>query len=156
MNKNARQRALANLIAEQLLETQQDLADALKQQGFEVTQATLSRDLKELNVAKVRKSGRSVYAIGGTPSEGRREAESVRMIVSFVTDIKRSDNLIVVKTDPGNAQAVAAAIDRLSVDDVLGTVAGDDTIVVITRPGSAAQQAEDRLRSVWEERRMNG
>lgn len=142
--KVARQAALIKAIEKQGMETQEELAGVLRQTGFEVTQATLSRDLKELNVAKVRRlKGKLVYATGEAP--GPAWPALRRMAVNLISEVKRTGNIVVAKTMPGYASGVAAAVDRLQDQTVLGSVAGDDTIIIIISDDESAVSFAERL-----------
>jgi transcriptional regulator of arginine metabolism len=129
--KTARQSALVKAIEAREIETQEELAAELKKAGYQTTQATLSRDLKEMGVGKTRSAaGKLIYATGPIPSPAWPALK--RMAEDLVSDIKRSGNLVVIKTLPGYASGVAMAVDNLGEDTVLGSVAGDDTILVVT------------------------
>lgn len=150
MNKTARQKHLLEIVKSREIETQEHLREALRRAGFDVTQATLSRDIKELGVIKTRWQGRLMYSLEAAAPERRNLwKEAARMMSEFVADIQRSANLVVLKTAPGNAQGVAAAVDRVGLPGVLGTVAGDDTILVITEDTSAGADALRTLRELW-------
>lgn len=129
--KNSRQEAIKKIIKEQCIERQSDLAHALKQAGFEATQATVSRDIKEMMLIKVADAnGKYRYAF---PKEHEEFLAADRMTRTFQESIQSvhvSENIVVVRTMPGTAQAVAYAIDYLKWPEVLGTVAGDDTIFI--------------------------
>jgi transcriptional regulator of arginine metabolism len=135
--KAARQQALRTVIEAGDIETQGQLVAAMSAKGREVTQTTLSRDLKELGAGKSRSAdGRLVYALRPVNKGGW--AALARMVDSFVLEARHAGNLIVVKTMPGYAQGVAAAIDSVDEATVLGSVAGDDTILVVTADKRAA------------------
>jgi transcriptional regulator of arginine metabolism len=124
------------------VKTQEDLLEELKKQGFLVTQATISRDLGSLGLVKAKlNSGASVYLLP--------EVEKLRnTLVSFVKKIDRAENLVVIKTEPGAAQSVAASIDGIDMPEILGTVAGDDTILVVGRDKKNAGKVETKLLSL--------
>ncbi len=129
--KTARQTALLKAIETGLIETQEELAAELKKAGFKATQATLSRDLKEIGVGKTRsKAGKLIYATGAIPSPAWPALK--RMAEDLVSEIRQAGNLVIIKTLPGYASGVATAVDNLGEDTVLGSVAGDDTIIVVT------------------------
>jgi transcriptional regulator of arginine metabolism len=129
--KISRQEAIKKIIDKQVVETQSDLADALQGAGFDVTQATVSRDIKEMMLVKVPSaSGKYRYAF---PKEHEKLLTPDRMERTFhdsILSITSSENMVVVRTLPGTAQAVAYAIDYLKWPEVLGTVGGDDTIFI--------------------------
>jgi transcriptional regulator of arginine metabolism len=132
--KTTRQRAILSLIASRPIHSQQELAHLLESQGYEVTQATVSRDIKELGLAKVAlKSGNGDGAFkyvepGAGPSYASRLH---RAIAELVDDIKGGVNQIVLRTPPGSAMFVASAIDTAGWSEVIGTIGGDDTVLVI-------------------------
>lgn len=143
--KTSRQAALLKAILAQDIETQDELAADLAKQGFKTTQATLSRDLKELNVNKTRTSeGKLVYSTGTAASPAWPALR--KMADSLVSDIKRSGNLLIIKTVPGYASGVAAAVDNLGEQTVLGSVAGDDTILVVTLDDASGRAFAERMK----------
>ncbi|MFZ5633664.1 MAG: arginine repressor [Bacillota bacterium] len=138
--KLKRHKKIIEIIKSRPVETQDQLARELHLAGFAVTQATVSRDIKELGLVKV--PGENNLSYYGLPDRGAargREARLKRLFISSVQEIDHSENLIVVKTLPGEAQGVASAIDQSGWEGIIGTVAGDDTILVVTRPKSAVK-----------------
>ena len=130
--KNARLAAITNIIRNQIIRSQEELISILKEKGFVLTQATLSRDLKELQVVKVHTSQGYKYSINTTGVLGH--AASIHSSQDIALSIDASGNLAVVKTLPGFAAAVAATIDNIVPSEmIVGCVAGDDTILVILR-----------------------
>lgn len=132
--KNTRQAMIVSIIKEQIIGTQDDLCDILKTRGVSVTQATLSRDIKELGLIKIPTlEGHYRYSLpqDRTPGDLMRRAQ--RMLEDAVISIDAAENLIVIKTMSGTAQGVAAAFDELEWPEVVGTVAGDNTILVVIR-----------------------
>lgn len=132
--KHRRHQAILDTIAQEAISSQEDLRHRLETQGFEVTQATLSRDLKELGVVKrVTRTGRYRYAaparFAGLPILGCRA----------------SGNLLVLKTEIGSAPRVAYRIDALHLPEVLGTVAGEDTLLVVVEEGFRPQEVAERM-----------
>jgi transcriptional regulator of arginine metabolism len=129
MNTAARRRAIRRILSSGMMSSQTELVSVLVGEGFEVTQATVSRDLKALGASKVRgMDGVSFYRLGMDSGE---DVDLARTLAEFAGEIRSSGNLVVIKTPPGAAQVVAGAIDRASLDLVLGTVAGDDTVLVV-------------------------
>jgi transcriptional regulator of arginine metabolism len=128
--------------------TQEDLVTKLNQSGLDVTQATISRDIKELGIIKITgASGQQKYR----PMEQNGEVAAVRLLKVFseaVVNIDHAMNLVVLKTLPGMAQASASALDALRLTDIVGTIAGDDTIFVATRTPSTAAVLAETLRRV--------
>ena len=126
--RQSRQSKILDMIRTQNIDTQEKLAAMLNAAGFKVTQATVSRDIKELGLIKVPgPSGRSVYALApkGTPADEERFRKILR---DTVTDIRAAENILVIRTLSGCANAAAEAIDNLSPESVVGTIAGDNTI----------------------------
>jgi transcriptional regulator of arginine metabolism len=135
--KGLRQRKIRELVTARQIETQEELARLLREAGFEVTQATVSRDIKEMHLVKVPlEDGRYKYdlpaAVAGQPKAGN-ERKLRRMLADNFVSVDHTENLIVMKCMPGTANAVAALIDQLDWPEVMGTVSGDDTILIIVR-----------------------
>jgi transcriptional regulator of arginine metabolism len=141
--KGARQQTIVDILARHEVRSQTELAELLAGAGVHVTQATLSRDLLELEAVKIRvASGALVYAVpaeGGdrTPRAATDSAVSegrlTRLLAELLVSADASANLALLRTPPGAAQYLASAFDKASLDDILGTVAGDDTVLVISR-----------------------
>jgi len=144
--KVQRQRRIVQLLRGQQVSSQEELAELLARNGEKVTQATLSRDLEELGAIKVRENGHVVYRLPEGPPPGDEWLR--RMLEEFALEVSSSQNLVVVKTPPGGANAVARALDNAGLKDVIGTVAGDDTILVVCREGVRGQTVARRLRSM--------
>jgi transcriptional regulator of arginine metabolism len=146
MMKFARQGAILRLVNQQKLATQAELAEALRQEGFDAVQTTVSRDIAQLGLVKVRdQEGRLVYALPGAADLDRLSELTTAMRRSALT-LTPSGNLLVVKTPPGHAQALARAIDGAALADAAGTVAGDDTIFIAAREGVTTAELADELR----------
>lgn len=132
--KARRQTAILQLIKEREIETQEDLMKLLRSSEFKVTQATISRDIKELRLAKV-PNGKGGYKyalpLGSTKGDLNRRAR--RVFEDYVKALDFSGNLLIIKTYPGGANAVAAVLDELEWPGVVGTIAGDDVIILIVR-----------------------
>lgn len=142
LSRVARQARITELVSSMAIRSQTELAKLLAAEGVEVTQATLSRDLDELGAVKLRgaDSGAPVYVIpeDGSPVKGVQGGTSrlSRLLGELLVSAEGSANLTVVRTPPGAAQFLASAIDRAALGEVLGTIAGDDTVMVIARePG---------------------
>ncbi|HET9648340.1 MAG TPA: arginine repressor [Microlunatus sp.] len=152
LTKTARQAKIVTLLAQHQVRSQTELAELLAASGVQVTQATLSRDLVELGALRVRGSeGHLVYAVPGdggdrSPQPGEFatfEIRLVRLCGEVLVSAQSSANLVVLRTPPGAAQYFASAIDRVAWPEILGTIAGDDTILLITRePQGGAAMAE--------------
>ncbi len=143
LTKSARHQQIIDLVSHHEVRSQVELAELLTELGVSVTQATLSRDLVELDAVKVRSSsGSLVYAVpaeGGdrTPSAGTTTAAAAgrltRLLGELLVSAESSANLVVLRTPPGAAQFLASAIDKAELGEILGTIAGDDTVLVIGR-----------------------
>lgn len=136
LGKTQRQHLVARLIESNVVANQQGLVDLLASEGVMATQATVSRDLEDLGAIKVRMpGGESAYAIPALPKEQRAPEDHLRRVFGdWVVEVANSDNLVVVRTPPGSAHVVASALDRSGLDGILGTVAGDDTILIVVVP----------------------
>lgn len=133
MKKYTRQSKILELISKSEIETQEELAEGLKAMGIDVTQATISRDIKELRLVKVMsKSGKYKYATIGQSQEGITDRLN-KIFENSVVSIDSAMNIIVIKTIPGAAQICASAIDYMGVEGIVGTLAGDDTVFVAIR-----------------------
>ena len=143
--KSERHAMILNLIETTNVETQEELADMLKQRGICVTQATVSRDIKELRLIKVlAENGGYKYATVDTAEAGMKE-RFVRIFGDSVVGINTSANLVIVKTLSGSANAAAEAVDSMHWNDIVGTMAGDNTIFSAARDEKAVPDIVKRL-----------
>lgn len=145
MSKMKRHIKIREIITENDIETQDELVDRLKQLNFNITQATVSRDIKELHLVKVpSKSGRYKYS---TPTTQRFNSldKLKRSIMEAFVSIDHAHHFVVLKTLPGNAQAIGALIDDLDWEGILGTICGDDTCLIICRTEESAIEIEERF-----------
>jgi transcriptional regulator of arginine metabolism len=133
VSKQTRQHRIAKLLEQHAVTSQPQLVDLLKANGMVATQATVSRDLEEMGAIKVRAAGGdSVYAIPELPKEQRAPEEHLRRVLGdWVVEVSHSMNLVVLRTPPGSAHVVGSALDRADLPEILGTVAGDDTLLVV-------------------------
>ena len=141
----ARRQVIVDLIAEQQIGSQAELVRLLARRGHRVAQATLSRDLRSLGVGKVPVDGVTRYVL---PQPGHEVLDAERRqleIEAFVQEVRLVQNLALVRTPPGNAHGVARALDLMRWDEIEGTLAGDDTILVITGSAAAAKRFRQRL-----------
>jgi transcriptional regulator of arginine metabolism len=146
--KSQRQHRIARLLEEHAVSGQAQLVELLAAEGVIATQATVSRDLDEMGAVKVRMAGGDlVYAVPEFEDRVEPEEHLKRVFGEWVVEVACSANLVVVRTPPGSAHVVASAIDRANLADILGTVAGDDTILVVAGEGAGAKVAE-RLSSL--------
>lgn len=147
--KYRRQRKIVDIIRDGHIETQEELAAALKDSGFNVTQATISRDIKELGLLKAPiDNSLFCYVLPGEEKLQRKEDRLRRYFRENVVGVDVSENIIVVKTNPGGAQVVASAIDQAGWDEIIGTVGGDDTILVVVKPSTASTTVRKRFESL--------
>jgi transcriptional regulator of arginine metabolism len=143
-DRKRRQEAILSAIRQKTIRNQNELLDALTKAGMAMTQSTLSRELKALGIAKAPDGrGGYRYVAGAASAEG-----PLAPVIAFVTSFESARNLVVVKTPPGNAMGVARAIDEAEWTEVMGTIAGDDTILLICRSDADAQAVEKRLKSL--------
>ena len=156
LTKSARQQRIVELLESEQVRSQTELAELLAAAGVSVTQATLSRDLVELDAVKVRSGdGALVYAVPGeggdrSPVVARESAASearlARLCAELLVSADSSANMVVLRTPPGAANFLASAMDKAELGEVLGTIAGDDTVLVITRdPGGGSELARRML-----------
>jgi len=138
MNKSFRQGQILKLIAERRIGTQEELARELGALGIQTTQVTLSRDIRELGLVKTPQGYKQLHAEYSGPT-----FESV--LTEFVQDIRVAQNLLVLRTPAGHANSVAVALDNESLPEIVGTIAGDDTILVICPDNAAADALRTRL-----------
>ncbi|MCA0437753.1 MAG: arginine repressor [Austwickia sp.] len=156
-SRTARHARIVEILARTSVRSQGELLELLAHDGLEVTQATLSRDLVEIGAVKVRVGKSLVYAVPGeggdrTPRPAADEAEVDarlrRLCEDLLVTATASANLVVLRTPPGAANYLASAIDRADGDDIIGTIAGDDTVLVITASATGGQPVADRLLSL--------
>ena len=144
--KSERQARILELITQFEIETQDDMMNRLREEGFAVTQATVSRDLRELQLTKSLTSrGTYRYSVNSTKNHMRNNAKLSSAMVDSVTNVDYSMNNVVIKTYPGMAQAVASGIDAMNMQDILGSVAGDDTIIIITKNEESSALIRERI-----------
>ena len=146
--KNDRQAAILSIIENQDIETQEDLADALRANGIAVTQATVSRDIKELRLLKVLTSRGTYQYAPAYKAQHEMSDRFVQIFVASVVSIEYARNIIVIKTLAASANAAAEAIDGMHLKEVLGTMAGDNTILVIVHDEQEAARMADYFRQI--------
>lgn len=145
MSKLSRQNAILELLDEGSVASQEELQRLLRKRGFEAGQATLSRDIRELGLAKT--SGG--YSLPGREAAAESDLPSVsRLVREFVTSVRTAQNLLVTKTSIGSAQPVAAALDGENWPEALGTIAGDDTILIICEDKRSAGRLAGRIQEM--------
>lgn len=143
MSKNYRQGQILKLIRSKGIFTQDELAQELKGQGILATQVTLSRDLRDLRLVKTQSGYQEL-----PPEENPLHLESLAR--DFLRDVRVAQNLIVLKTDPGHASPIAVALDNEDWEEILGTIAGDDTVLVIAADTATAHVTASRLLKILE------
>jgi transcriptional regulator of arginine metabolism len=157
LSRSARQARIAELIASQPVTSQTQLAALLADSGVEVTQATLSRDLEELGAVKLRGADGApasyVLPPENAPLRPAMSAEAApsrltRLLGELLTGADGSANLAVLRTPPGGAQFLASALDKVALPDVLGTIAGDDTVLVVSREPAGGPELAARFRAL--------
>jgi transcriptional regulator of arginine metabolism len=142
MSKLSRHNRITELISNEPIYTQEELRRRLTQGGIHVNQATLSRDLRELGLVKTVNG----YALPAAEEGGPPMPSLDHLLTEFVIDVREAENLLVLKTTPGSAQPVAAALDSSEWDELIGTLAGDDTILIITKSKQICQKVANRIR----------
>jgi len=141
----ARQARIVELLARSSVRSQSQLAGLLAEEGVRVTQATLSRDLEEIGAAKVRAGDGGLRYAADADAAPVAEARLRRMLGELMVSAEASANIAVVRTPPGGAHLLGSALDRAGLADVLGTVAGDDTVLVVTRAPAGGAALVRRL-----------
>jgi transcriptional regulator of arginine metabolism len=142
MNKTLRQRAVLELVGQGAIVSQESLQRALRKRGFKVGQATLSRDIRDLNLSK---TANGYSLLGGETAAGLPLPPVSRLVREFALEVRTAQNLLVVKTIVGSAQPVAAALDGEEWPEVVGTIAGDDTILIICPDKEDAKKLAVRI-----------
>jgi transcriptional regulator of arginine metabolism len=147
--KTRRQQAILSLVSRERLSSQHEIRARLKELGMEATQSTISRDIEELGLARVHEAGGLRYVVPGGETNGGTLHLS-RLLEEFALSFAPSGNLLVVRTPPGAANALAEGLDHTSLPEIAGTVAGDNTIIIVASEGVGARDVERRLRSYME------
>lgn len=145
--KQLRQQAARDLIEQRSIRTQQELAAALRERGFRVTQATVSRDVTELGLVKAARNGIAVYAMPSrlADTEASGEERLGKLLHSLPIEVRQAGLLLVIRTIPGSAHAIAAALDRARWTEVVGSIAGDDTLFVAFADRPSMERIRRRL-----------
>lgn len=147
-SKNPRQNRILHIVRNQNISTQEELVEALKQEGLEVTQATVSRDIKELGIIKVATAtGEQKYIPMNKSGEGA-SGRLMKVFTEAITSLEIANNFIIAKTLPGMAQAAAAALDSMHLEELLASLAGDDTIFIATKSEEVAEKLQGKLRKL--------
>jgi transcriptional regulator of arginine metabolism len=145
--KQQRQRAIRDLVAQRPVRTQQELASALRERGFRTTQATVSRDVAELGLIKVPREGTQAYALPPRLVEAETSGEDRlrKLLADLPVEVRAAGLLLIVRTLPGSAHAIAAALDRARWPEVAGSIAGDDTLFIAFPDRGSLERIKRRL-----------
>ena len=149
--KHRRQHLLARILGENAVSSQDQLVELLGREGIAATQATVSRDLEEIGAVKVRIPGVEglVYAVPELPRDQVAPLDHLRRVLGeWVVDVATSGNLLVLRTPPGSAHVVASALDRAGLEGAIGTVAGDDTVLVVAADHLSGEALSERLEQI--------
>jgi transcriptional regulator of arginine metabolism len=147
-NKQARQAAILDLVAEHVVGSQEELRQLLLAKGMDVTQATLSRDLRDLHLARISEAGGARYVLPESLALDDGKPLLATLLPQLFSKVDGVGELVVLHTVASGAQPIAEAIDLEEFPEVLGTIAGDDTILIVTRSASARLQLTERLRTL--------
>lgn len=147
LSRAARQHRIEQILEHHPVSSQTQLVELLAESGVEATQATVSRDLEEIGAVKVRAAGgESIYAVPDLPKDRVAPEEHLRRVLGdWVVEVNFSANLVIVRTPPGSAHVVASALDRAGLPEVVGTVAGDDTLMVVATQQVGGSALADRI-----------
>ena len=149
LSKDQRQKRIQDIVARESVSTQAELVERLRAEGIQVTQATVSRDINELRRVRVPVGkGRHRYALAQMAGHQGVEEELGRLFQNFVKDVDRGENMLVIRTSDGHATGVALLLDRLRRDDIVGTIAGEDTIFVVARTTTEGESLMEELNAL--------
>ncbi len=150
MSKRQRQHVIGQLLADHAVTSQAQLVELLAAAGIDAAQATVSRDLEEIGAVKVRvPGGDTVYAVPELPTEQHLPEDHLRRVLGeWVVEVAHSHNIVMMRTPPGSAHVVGSALDRRGMPGVLGTVAGDDTIMVVAAETTTGAELAATLREI--------
>lgn len=146
--KSNRHQKMIELVDNYEIETQEELADKLREEGFQVTQATVSRDIRALKLSKVScGNGRQKY-VAVKQNDARLSEKYIRVLKDGFVSMDKAQNILVIKTVSGMAMAVAAAVDAMQTEEIVGSIAGDDTIMVAVRTTEDVQKVMDKISEI--------
>ena len=145
--KTKRQRKIIELITNYDIETQEELAAKLVENGFNVTQATISRDIRELNLTKIATKGGKQKSAVQSSSDIVSNSKYMRVLNDGIITMDTAGNILVVKTVSGMAMAVAAALDAMQIKEILGCIAGDDTIMCVVKHAEETDRVKEHIES---------
>ena len=143
--KSERQAAIIDLITRYEIETQEDMIAKLRSAGYDVTQATVSRDIRELKLTKMLSSSGNYRYVKNTQRHPIAGAKLNSAVVDSITSVDYAENIIVLKTYPGLGMAVASGVDALNLPKILGCIGGDDTIMIVTRDKASAKEISEKI-----------
>jgi transcriptional regulator of arginine metabolism len=151
--KQLRQQQMRLLVAARPIRTQHELAGALRERGFRVTQATVSRDVAEMGLRKVAREGMQAYAVPDTPARTDRAGDERlrQLLTNLPVQVEPAGLLLVIRAVPGSAHAIAAALDRTGWPEIVGSIAGDDTLFIALADSPALERVMRRLERLLEE-----
>ena len=147
--KGKRQEAILELVKKFEIETQEELAEKLNKSGFSVTQATISRDIRELKLTKIQRGAKQVYA-ALTENKYSNSNKYIDILKHSFVSVDMAQNILVIKTASGTAMAVATALDSMNWDEIVGTIAGDDTVMCAIRTVEDTKKLMKRLGDILE------
>lgn len=149
VGKRERQKRITELVEDEVIETQEELSERLRAEGYEVTQATVSRDIAQLRLNKVpTPDGKQRYTSTVRGEDSHLSAKYARVFKDGFMSMDNAQNILVIKTVSGMAMAVAASIDAMNMKEVVGSIAGDDTIMVAIRTTEETKIVMDKLREI--------
>lgn len=149
MTKRDRQTRIIDMIAEYEIETQEELTKRLQEEGYKVTQATVSRDINELKISKVQTgNGKQKYSATAGGPDAHLAGKYIRVLRDAFISMDNAQNILVVRTVSGMAMAVAAALDAMNMKEVVGSIAGDDTIMMAIRTTAETKVVMDKIREI--------
>ena len=149
LSKEQRQKRIQEIITRESVSTQADLVNFLQKEGVIVTQATISRDINELRLVRLPiGKGRHRYALAQYGAHADVEEQVARLFQNFVNDVDRGENMLVIRTAEGHASGVALLLDRWQRDDIVGTIAGEDTIFVVARTTEEGEALMEELHAL--------
>ena len=148
-----RQRAIVDLLREGVARGQDEVAATLSEAGFDVTQATVARDLEQIGAVKVKREGKLGYVLPEKLGDKNWPADRLqRIFTEWVQAVETSGNMVVVRTPPGSAHLVGLAVDQAKLPEVVGTIAGDDVLFIAVRSGLPTEPLAQRLRELMDDR----
>ena len=148
MIKKNRHNAILNLIAEKEICTQEELTSELIEQGFDVSQSTVSRDINELNLVKTEGESKKSKYIQAFSTQNKVSEQRINLLKQILVSVSSANNIVVVKTLSGNAGSAGMVIDELNFSQVLGCVAGDDVVIIIAKSNTDAEIVSKTLRNI--------